>query len=58
MQDSLLKEDWGEKHSGKRPPAVFILDTAENSIWKIAGQHEDASYGQPQWTPEGGLLMV
>eukprot|EP00892_Ulva_mutabilis_P010450 jgi/Ulvmu1/7778/UM004_0007.1 len=57
-KDSKLKEDWGERHTGKRPPTIFVLDTAENHIWQLAGQLDHTSYGQPQWMPEGGLLMV
>jgi hypothetical protein len=58
VQDSLLVEDWGEKNTGKISPKVFILDVEAKTIQKVAGQKESASYGQPQWTPEGGLLMV
>jgi hypothetical protein len=57
-QDSNLVEDWGEKHSGKRSPKVFILDLETKTIRKVAGQKETSSYGQPHWTPEGGVLMV
>jgi hypothetical protein len=57
-QDSKLVEDWGEKHSGKRSPKVFILDLETKTIRKVAGQKQTSSYGQPHWTPEGGVLMV
>ena len=51
-------EDWGEKNSGKRSPTVFVLDVVAKTIRKVLGQKATSSYGQPQWTPEGGLLMV
>lgn len=37
---------------------MFVLDTEACRAWAIEGQAEDTSYGQPQWTPEEGLLMV
>lgn len=58
MQDSHLVEDWGEKNTGKRSPKVFVLDVVAKTIQKVSGQKDTSSYGQPHWTPEGGLLMV
>lgn len=31
-------EDWGELNTGKRPPAVFVLDTERGEVQQVRGQ--------------------
>jgi hypothetical protein len=57
-RDAQKLDDWGELHTGKPPPAIFILDLCSNKVTCMPGQENEVSYGQPQWTPEGGLLLV
>ena len=47
------QEDWGELNTGKRAPAVFVLDLASYSVKRAVGLPEDVSAGQPVWTPDG-----
>jgi hypothetical protein len=58
VQDSEMREDWGEKHTGKQSPKVFVMDVVNKCIYKVPGQQDSSSYGQPLWSPEGGLIMV
>jgi hypothetical protein len=56
--DAQKQDDWGELHTGKPSPAIFILDLNNKKVLQMPGQEAEVSYGQPQWTPEGGLLLV
>lgn len=49
----VLQEDWGERNTGKRTPALFVLDTAAGEVTPVAGLPEDSSVGQPIWEPNG-----
>jgi len=58
-------EDWGELNTGKRSPAVYVLDTKRREVIKVPVNVEgstaegDMSFGQPVWTRDGsGLLLV
>ena len=48
-----LQEDWGELYTGKRAPAIFVLDLKRWHVKPVAGLPKDASSGQPTWTPDG-----
>jgi hypothetical protein len=58
LQDVRRVEDWGEKHTKKRPPTVFLLDIETRVVVQLPGQKDDTSYGQPNWAPGGELIMV
>ena len=47
------QEDWGELYTGKRAPAIFILDLRTWSVQRLAGMPPDCSAGQPVWAPSG-----
>ncbi|KAK9806703.1 hypothetical protein WJX73_010367 [Symbiochloris irregularis] len=53
-----FQEDWGELNTGKRAPAIFILDVASGSVRQAKGLPGDCSAGQPVWTPDGKELVV
>jgi Acylamino-acid-releasing enzyme, N-terminal domain len=48
-----LQEDWGELNTGKKPPALFVLDLASWRAVPVSGLPQDSSAGQPVWTPKG-----
>ena len=48
-----LQEDWGELNTGKKPPALFVLDLASWRAVPVSGLPQDSSAGQPVWTPNG-----
>jgi acylaminoacyl-peptidase len=60
------EEDWGELNTGKRPPALFVLDTRDWSVRSLptgvtpgSDASEHHSCGQPAWTPDGrGVVFV
>lgn len=54
---SEFQEDWGELNTGKRPPTLFVLETATGEVSAVQGLPEDASLGQPQWSPDGTALV-
>ena len=58
VRDAEWQEDWGELHTGAQPPAVFVLDLRAKCVTLAPGQMSGTSFGQPQWTPQGGLLLV
>lgn len=39
--------------SGKKPPTLFVLDTEHWAVQQVQGLPEDASCGQPVWSPQG-----
>ena len=47
------QEDWGEQYTGKRPPAVFVLDLRDWSVRSVKGFPQDSSMGQPAISPDG-----
>jgi Acylamino-acid-releasing enzyme, N-terminal domain len=47
------QEDWGELNTGKKPPALFVLDLASWRAVSVSGLPQDSSAGQPVWTPKG-----
>lgn len=55
-----FEEDWGELNTGKKAPSIFILDC---TTWEVTPLNdsfelpEDTSIGQPQWSPEGDVLL-
>jgi hypothetical protein len=51
----LLQEDWGELNTGKRHPAVFVMDCKSWAVQPVAGLPDDATAGQPVWTPCGAI---
>ena len=52
-----FQEDWGELNTGKRPPTLFVLDTTTGEVEAVQGLPENASVGQPQWSPDGSSLL-
>jgi Acylamino-acid-releasing enzyme, N-terminal domain len=48
-----MQEDWGELNTGKRTPALFVLDLKRWHIKRVEHLPEDISAGQPVWTPDG-----
>ena len=58
-------EDWGERYTGKRDPAIFVLDLAVSgdalpAVKAVAPRglgSEVASLGQPVWV-DGGATLV
>lgn len=58
VQDTVLRDDWGERNTKRRAPACFVLDVEALSIAPVPGQADDVSYGQPCWAPDGQLIMA
>ena len=40
-------------NTGKKVPQLFVLDLKSDSVTAVKGLPEDASCGQPIWTPDG-----
>lgn len=53
----VVQEDWGELNTGKRQPAVFVMDCASWEVQPVSGLPEGATTGQPVWTPCGTCVM-
>ena len=59
-----LEQDWGEQHSGRPPPAVWVLDLERQEIARVptedpkAPSLAGASAGQPTWLPDGSLVFT
>eukprot|EP00197_Chlamydomonas_leiostraca_P007936 CAMPEP_0202863236 /NCGR_PEP_ID=MMETSP1391-20130828/3945_1 /ASSEMBLY_ACC=CAM_ASM_000867 /TAXON_ID=1034604 /ORGANISM="Chlamydomonas leiostraca, Strain SAG 11-49" /LENGTH=784 /DNA_ID=CAMNT_0049542847 /DNA_START=190 /DNA_END=2544 /DNA_ORIENTATION=- len=52
-------EDWGELNTGKRLPAVYVLDAVTRTVIKAtASLPAEVSFGQPAWCPGGSGLVV
>jgi acylaminoacyl-peptidase len=51
------EEDWGELNTGKRPPALFVLDTKAWTVAAVGGLPAGASCGQPVWAPGAAHLV-
>lgn len=49
----IVQEDWGELNTGKKPPALFMLDLASWRVAPVGGLPPESSAGQPVWTPKG-----
>lgn len=47
------QEDWGEINTGKKVPALFVLELSDWTVSKVAGIPEGISAGQPTWAPTG-----
>eukprot|EP00208_Stichococcus_sp_RCC1054_P004576 CAMPEP_0206148488 /NCGR_PEP_ID=MMETSP1473-20131121/36760_1 /ASSEMBLY_ACC=CAM_ASM_001109 /TAXON_ID=1461547 /ORGANISM="Stichococcus sp, Strain RCC1054" /LENGTH=792 /DNA_ID=CAMNT_0053545837 /DNA_START=314 /DNA_END=2692 /DNA_ORIENTATION=- len=52
-----FQEDWGELNTGKRRPALFVLDTTSWHVVGVQGLPPGATAGQPVWTPSGDALV-
>ncbi|KAL4526114.1 hypothetical protein Ndes2526B_g01069 [Nannochloris sp. 'desiccata'] len=52
-----FQEDWGELNTGKRAPALFVLELSSGQVAEVQGMPENASVGQPQWSPDGQALV-
>lgn len=59
-----LEQDWGEQHSGRAPPAVWVLDLERQEIARVPTEGPEAaslvgaSAGQPTWLPDGSLVFT
>eukprot|EP00891_Asterochloris_glomerata_P009161 jgi/Astpho2/9161/Aster-07805 len=51
-------EDWGETHTEKRPPAIFVLDLKRWHVKPVAGLPKDTSFAQPTWTPDAACMHL
>jgi hypothetical protein len=49
--------DWEELLTGKPPSAIF-LGLCSDKVICMPGQEAEVSHEQPQWAPEGCLLLV
>ncbi|XP_042030975.1 acylamino-acid-releasing enzyme-like isoform X2 [Salvia splendens] len=45
------EEDWGETYSGKRQPALFVIDVNSGEVHGVAGVGRELSVGQVVWAP-------
>ncbi|XP_057771437.1 acylamino-acid-releasing enzyme 1-like [Salvia miltiorrhiza] len=45
------EEDWGETYSGKRQPALFVIDVNSGEVRGVAGVGRELSVGQVVWAP-------
>ncbi|KAH6821552.1 acylaminoacyl-peptidase-like protein [Perilla frutescens var. hirtella] len=45
------EEDWGETYSGKRQPALFVIDINSGEVRGVAGVGRELSVGQVVWAP-------
>lgn len=48
-----MQEDWGELNTGKKAPALFVLNIPGGKVTAVSDLPEDSSTGQPVWTPDG-----
>ncbi|KAK9862725.1 hypothetical protein WJX84_011555 [Apatococcus fuscideae] len=51
------QEDWGELNTGKKTPALFVLDAKTWQVSRITNLPAEHSIGQPVWSPEGDQLV-
>ncbi len=49
----MLQEDWGELYTGKKAPALFVLDLGSWKVQGLKGTPPESSVGQPVWSPTG-----
>ena len=54
----MQQEDWGELYTGKRAPAIFVLDLRAWRVQRVAGTPPDCSAGQPVWAPSGACMLL
>ena len=47
----------GATPAGKKPPTLFVLDCGSGSVQAVGGLPEDASCGQPVWSPAGAAVV-
>jgi hypothetical protein len=47
------QEDWGELYTGKKAPAIFVLDVGSWAVQQVKGLPTDTSFGQAVWAPDG-----
>ena len=52
----MLQEDWGELYTGKKAPALFVLDLGSWKVQGLKGTPPESSVGQPVWSPTGIFL--
>ncbi|KAK4405803.1 Acylamino-acid-releasing enzyme [Sesamum angolense] len=54
------QEDWGETYSGKRQPALFVIDIFCGEVRAVTGVGRELSIGQVVWAPsvEGQQYLV
>ncbi|KAL0376706.1 UNVERIFIED_CONTAM: Acylamino-acid-releasing enzyme [Sesamum calycinum] len=54
------EEDWGETYSGKRQPALFVIDIFCGEVRAVTGVGRELSIGQVVWAPsvEGQQYLV
>ncbi|KAK9146531.1 hypothetical protein Sjap_006434 [Stephania japonica] len=45
------EEDWGETYSGKRQPALFVIDVVSGGVHGVKGISKSLSVGQVIWAP-------
>ncbi|XP_020204170.1 acylamino-acid-releasing enzyme isoform X2 [Cajanus cajan] len=45
------EEDWGETYSGKRQPALFVIDITSGEVQAVKGIDKSLSVGQVVWAP-------
>ncbi|KAK9083598.1 hypothetical protein Scep_030069 [Stephania cephalantha] len=45
------EDDWGETYSGKRQPALFVIDVVSGSVHGVKGISKSLSVGQVIWAP-------
>ncbi|EIE20682.1 alpha/beta-hydrolase [Coccomyxa subellipsoidea C-169] len=51
------QEDWGELYTGKKAPALFVLDLGSWKVQGLKGTPPESSVGQPVWSPTGEDLV-
>nr|XP_043633501.1 acylamino-acid-releasing enzyme isoform X2 [Erigeron canadensis] len=45
------EEDWGESYSGKRQPALFVINIRSGNVRAVDGIEKSMSVGQVVWAP-------
>ncbi|KAK7279307.1 hypothetical protein RJT34_24355 [Clitoria ternatea] len=45
------EEDWGETYTGKRQPALFVIDINSGDVQAVKGIDKSLSVGQVVWAP-------
>ena len=59
-----LEQDWGEQHSERSPPAVWVLDLERREVSRVPSETSEApskagaSAGQPTWLSDGSLVFT
>ncbi|KAH7522218.1 hypothetical protein FEM48_Zijuj07G0115100 [Ziziphus jujuba var. spinosa] len=52
-----FEDDWGESYTGKRQPALFVINTNSGEVRAVKGIEKSLSVGQVVWDPSDRNLV-